>query len=58
MATAPYGSWRSPLSAATVATGGRGLHAPMLDGDTLYWLESRPDEGGRNVIVRRDAGRG
>jgi dipeptidyl aminopeptidase/acylaminoacyl peptidase len=28
----------------------------MLDGDTLYWLESRPDEGGRNVIVRRAPG--
>ena len=56
MTAAPYGSWRSPLSASTVAAGGRGLHAPMLDDDTLYWLESRPDEGGRNVIVRRAPG--
>src|SRR3954454_8768734 len=52
MTTAPYGSWRSPLSAATVAAGGRGLHAPVIDGDAFYWLESRPNEGGRNVIVR------
>src|SRR3954451_20861078 len=56
MTAAPYGSWRSPLSAATVAAGGRGLRAPMIDGDTLYWLESRTSEGGRNVIVRRAPG--
>ena len=56
MTAAPYGSWHSPLSAATVAAGGRGLRAPMIDGDALYWLESRANEGGRNVIVRRAPG--
>ena len=26
-----------------------------LDGDDVYWLEGRPSEGGRNVLVRRRA---
>ncbi len=26
----------------------------MLEGEDTYWLEGRPEEGGRNVIVRRD----
>ena len=25
----------------------------QLDGDDIYWVEMRPDEGARNVIVRR-----
>lgn len=29
------------------------LGQPMLDGDDLYWLEVRPQEKGRTVIVRR-----
>jgi len=27
----------------------------MFDGDDIYWLEMRPKEGGRNVIVKRSA---
>jgi dipeptidyl aminopeptidase/acylaminoacyl peptidase len=30
-----------------------GLSQIRLDGDDLYWVEQRPSEGGRNVIVRR-----
>lgn len=53
--TAPYGSWRSPISAALVATAGVSLNDITLDGDEIYWLEGRPAEGGRSVIVRRAA---
>jgi dipeptidyl aminopeptidase/acylaminoacyl peptidase len=28
------------------------LSTVSLDGDDLYWLEGRPEEGGRNVLVR------
>ncbi len=49
---APYGSWRSPLSAADVAAGALRFDHPVLDGDDLYWVEGRPSEGGRNVVVR------
>jgi dipeptidyl aminopeptidase/acylaminoacyl peptidase len=33
--------------------GSVGLGQPTLDGDDIYWLELRPKEGGRNVIVKR-----
>jgi dipeptidyl aminopeptidase/acylaminoacyl peptidase len=52
---APYGSWLSPLAAATVAAAGLRLGSVAVDGDDIYWLEGRPIEGGRNVLVRRTA---
>jgi dipeptidyl aminopeptidase/acylaminoacyl peptidase len=33
--------------------GSVGLGQPTFDGDDIYWLELRPKEGGRNVIVKR-----
>ncbi len=30
-----------------------GLGQPTFDADDIYWLELRPKEGGRNVIVKR-----
>jgi dipeptidyl aminopeptidase/acylaminoacyl peptidase len=50
---APYGSWRSPISADLVARGGVRLGQIVLDGDDIYWNEGRPSDGGRNVIVHR-----
>jgi len=55
--TAPYGSWRSPTAASAVAArGGVDLRSPLgqavFDGPVLYWVEGRPADGGRNVIVR------
>jgi dipeptidyl aminopeptidase/acylaminoacyl peptidase len=48
-----YGSWKSPISASMVASGGVSFERPiLLDGDNIYWVESRPNEGGRSVIVR------
>jgi hypothetical protein len=49
----PYGSWASPITAAEIASGAVGLSEVRLDGDTVYWLEMRPAEGGRSVVVRR-----
>ncbi len=54
-ATAPYGSWRSPIGAAQIAAGAVPLRLVQTDGDDVYWIEGRPREGGRNVVVRRDA---
>lgn len=51
---APYGTWRSPISAERVAQGGIRLSEPFVWGDTVTWRESRPAEGGRAVIVRAD----
>ena len=53
MPTAPYGSWRSPITADLIVTSTVGVSQPQLAGDTTYWIESRPTEAGRNVIVCR-----
>jgi dipeptidyl aminopeptidase/acylaminoacyl peptidase len=49
---ASYGAWPSPISARTVSAAGAGIMAPTFDGDALYWLESRPKEGGRLIVMR------
>jgi len=50
---APYGSWRSPVTADAIVAGVIGLGQIQLDGDDAYWVEQRPGEKGRNVVVRR-----
>jgi dipeptidyl aminopeptidase/acylaminoacyl peptidase len=49
---APYGSWVSPISAPMIAAGTLRVGSPAVDGAGLYWIESRPKEGGRYVVVR------
>ncbi len=51
--TLPYGTWPSPITAELIVGESIGLGWVALDGDDLYWLESRPREGGRTVLVRR-----
>ena len=53
--TAPYGSWKSPLSAERAVAAGIGLGDVGFDGDSVLWLESRPVEKGRNVVMRRQS---
>jgi dipeptidyl aminopeptidase/acylaminoacyl peptidase len=50
---APYGSWKSPITSDLIVEGSVGLGQPAFDGDDIYWMELRPKEGGRNVIVKR-----
>ena len=50
----PYGSWPSPLTIELVVAGSISIREPRLDGDRAYWIEGRPQEGGRQVIVRWD----
>ena len=50
---APYGSWESPVTADLIVAGATTLGQIALDGDDVYWVEMRPRESGRNVIVRR-----
>lgn len=47
-----YGAWPSPISAAATVAGSRGLHTLYADGGYVYWVEARPEEGGRNTIMR------
>lgn len=51
--TAPHGTWRSPITADLIASGGMGIGPVTGDEEDIYWVEMRPAEGGRNVIVRR-----
>jgi dipeptidyl aminopeptidase/acylaminoacyl peptidase len=50
---APYGSWKSPISADLIVAGTIGLGQIALDGGDVYWSEGRPFEAGRSAIVRR-----
>ncbi|HEV8546786.1 MAG TPA: hypothetical protein VGQ64_10870, partial [Candidatus Limnocylindrales bacterium] len=51
---APYGSWRSPFPIELLVAGRVGLVESRfdVDGKSLVWLESRPEEDGRQVLVR------
>jgi dipeptidyl aminopeptidase/acylaminoacyl peptidase len=53
--TAPFGSWRSPITVDVLTAGTVGLRYLAATDGTLYWVEGRPDEGGRDVLVRRTA---
>ncbi|MBJ8348677.1 prolyl oligopeptidase family serine peptidase [Antrihabitans sp. YC2-6] len=48
--TAPYGSWRSPISAADVAAAGHPVADGRFVGDRIVWAELNPAGGGRTAI--------
>ena len=50
--TAPYGSWKSPITSDLIVGESIGVSQPLIDGGDVYWIEMRPNEGGRNVLVR------
>jgi dipeptidyl aminopeptidase/acylaminoacyl peptidase len=51
--TAPYGSWQSPITTDLIVSGSIGLSEVALDDEDVYWVEMRPAEGGRMVVVKR-----
>jgi dipeptidyl aminopeptidase/acylaminoacyl peptidase len=54
--TAPYGSWKSPITSDLVSSSViRFGYQIEIDGGDIYWVEMRPQEAGRYVIVRRSA---
>ncbi|HVB92180.1 MAG TPA: prolyl oligopeptidase family serine peptidase [Acidimicrobiales bacterium] len=53
----PFGRWASPLRPGDVASAKVSLSQLCSDGAALYWLESRPAEEGRVVLVRAEGGR-
>ncbi len=52
----PYGSWPSPITLDDVLGGSVGLQELTGDGDSVLWLESLPDEDGRQSLVRHRHG--
>jgi dipeptidyl aminopeptidase/acylaminoacyl peptidase len=53
---APFGSWRSPISALSVAADEVPLMEASCVGRDVYWLEGRPREDGRYALVRHGTG--
>jgi dipeptidyl aminopeptidase/acylaminoacyl peptidase len=51
----PYGAWRSPITSDLIVSETIGLGEILVDRNAdIYWIEGRPSEGGRNVLVRRE----
>ena len=53
--TAPYGSWKSPITSDLIVKETIGLSQLRIYGDDIYWVEMRPSERGRQVIVHQAA---
>jgi dipeptidyl aminopeptidase/acylaminoacyl peptidase len=51
----PTGSWPTPITSELVVRAAARLGEVVVDGNDVWWSESRPSEGGRSVIVRRSA---
>ena len=47
---APFGSWASPIAAADLAKAAVGTSDVRVFDGRVFWRESRPDEGGRQVL--------
>ena len=54
MKTLPFGTWPSPITPDAIVAETVRLSSVSLGGDRVCWLEGRPAEGGRNVLVRAD----
>ncbi|ORY06314.1 alpha/beta-hydrolase [Basidiobolus meristosporus CBS 931.73] len=56
--TRPYGAWESPLSASLLASASSAIGDVQVEPttNTIYWVESRPKEKGRNVLVCKQLG--
>jgi dipeptidyl aminopeptidase/acylaminoacyl peptidase len=49
--TTCYGEWPSPITGADIARKHVGLAFPTISADRVWWVETRPSEGGRLVVV-------
>lgn len=54
---APCGAWPSPFSSDLLATRALGLSEPKIFDGGVYWLERRPDEGGRTTVLCKESGK-
>jgi dipeptidyl aminopeptidase/acylaminoacyl peptidase len=52
----PYGTWESPITAEMLVSGAKGISDVVPVGQSIWWAESRPSEGGRVAIMRWENG--
>ena len=52
MSEKAYGSWPSLIRADELATASRRFSQPCIEGETVYWLEARAAEGGRQGVMQ------
>ncbi|MCE7010745.1 prolyl oligopeptidase family serine peptidase [Kibdelosporangium philippinense] len=57
MITAPFGEWKSPITAADVASARTMVSYPHVIGDEVWWQEIAPSSGGRTQVMHRAADR-
>lgn len=50
---ASYGTWKSPITSDLIVAEVIRLGQVRLKDQDMFWLEMRPGEGGRNVLMRR-----
>ena len=50
--TKPCGTWESAITSEMLVGGAVRLGEIIADGEDVWWSESRPDQGGRTVLVR------
>ena len=48
---AAFGSWKSPITSDLIVSKTVGIGSIVLDRQNIFWLEKRPQEQGRNLIV-------
>ena len=58
MNTLPFGTWPSPITSDAIVAETFRLASVSLHAGRIGWLEGRPGEGGRNVLVRTDGAEG
>jgi dipeptidyl aminopeptidase/acylaminoacyl peptidase len=51
----PYGAWPSPVEAQDLVTGSSQPIDVFAEAGVTWWSQTRPDQGGRQQIVRREA---
>lgn len=51
--TAPYGSWKSPITSDSIVADSISLGGTDIIEGSIYWQELRPKEDGRIVVVQR-----
>ncbi len=55
MSTKAFGTWPSPVTSEVVVAAANMPTAIAVDGDDVWWSETRPGEGGRTAVLRRRA---